>query len=110
VQRFQTDRGQALPLLLLVLAVALVAAVAVGRAGAAAGEAARARTAADAAALAGAAEGRSEAARLATANGGELVSYVATGVAVEVVVRVGIAEERARAEQTLVWILQDTAG
>jgi hypothetical protein len=70
----------------------------------AAGDAARARTAADAAALAGASAGRGAATALAESNGGHLVSYrsVAGGESsapgVVVVVAVGEARAAARAE------------
>ena len=52
---------------------------------------ARARTAADAAALAGAAEGEAAARRLAAANGGRLVEFRREGDEVVVRVRVGVA-------------------
>jgi hypothetical protein len=101
------DRGQALPLMLIALAVALIGLLVLSRVGLAADDAARARTAADAAALAGAAEGRSEAGRLATANGGVLIEYRSSGSIVEVVVRVGRAAARARAERVISWVAAD---
>jgi len=104
VQRIRTERGQALPLLLLVLAITMVALMVIVRLGAVANDAARARTAADAAALTGAAEGRRAADHVARANAGELVSYFAVGSEVEVVVRVGDVEARARAEQLVTWV------
>jgi hypothetical protein len=63
------------------------------------GDRARAQTAADAAALAGAAEGRDAAVAVVVENDGDLRSYAAEGSAVEVVVRVGDAEATARAER-----------
>jgi hypothetical protein len=57
----------------------------------------RARTAADAAALAGVHGGRPMAARVAAANGGELVGWVDADDAVTVEVRVGNAVATARA-------------
>jgi hypothetical protein len=63
-------------------------------------ERARARTAADAAALAGAADGTEAAQRLATANGGELLEMHGDGGEVVVRVRVGEVEAYARARAT----------
>ena len=104
------DRGQAAPLMvvmLLVMAVAVVATVEVGQL---LDESARARTAADAAALAGAAAGRHEAAALAAANGGLLLSYTEQEAAgdidallVTVEVQVGRASRTARAERVVEW-------
>jgi hypothetical protein len=79
-----------------VLVVALVA-LGLARLGGGAVDAARARTAADAAALAGAAEGRAAAAEVAGANGARLVSYRSLGTDVVVTVEVGPARVRARA-------------
>ena len=93
-----SDRGQALPLLAAVLVVAGVVALVVADLGVAAVERAKARTAADAAALAGAAEGESAARHVAEANDATLVSFVADGMFVEVVVRSGRATARATAE------------
>lgn len=96
--RARGERGQAAPLMAaVVVLVGMLALLTVGVA-AAAVERARARTAADAAALAGAAGDRSSAAVLAVENGGALESYVeAPGGDVEVVVRVGRARATARA-------------
>jgi hypothetical protein len=58
---------------------------------------ARARTAAVAAALAAATDGEAAARQVATANGGEMRTYVARGSVVEVTVRVGQAEATSRA-------------
>ena len=99
----EAERGQALPILLVALAVALIAIAVVARVGVVADDRARAQTAADAAALAGAAGGRSEAARLARANGAALVDYRASGATVVVVVVVGDASARASAESVVEW-------
>ena len=53
------------------------------------GERARAQTAADAAALAGAARGRPAAVAMARENHGDLASFAVEGAEVEVTVRVG---------------------
>ena len=90
-------RGQAVPLIAGLMAVAVVLLMALGHLGETAADAAQARTAADAAALAGAAEGRDAAVRLAEANGGTLVAYAAADGAVLVTVRVGRAAATARA-------------
>jgi len=95
--RLRADRGQAVPLLAAVLAIGVVAVVALGHLGEVGVDAARARTAADAAALAGAASGRGAASALAVANGGTLVSYRQEGGAVLVSVRVSAAVAVARA-------------
>jgi hypothetical protein len=62
---------------------------------------ARAHTAADAAALAGASRGRAIAEEVADDNGGELVAFVHAGAEVEVTVRVGGVRAVARAR--LAW-------
>ena len=97
------DRGQAVPMMVLLLLAAGIAVVAITRLGIAADDAARARTAADAAALAGAAQGQAFASALATANGGELLDYQTFGNFVEVRVRVGSSDALARAEREVVW-------
>ena len=74
--------------------------VVLGRLGGAATARARARTAADAAALAGAAEGRPAAVALAEANGAELVSYEEAGLDTVVRVRLGPAVAVGRARRT----------
>jgi len=93
--------------MLLVSTLAVVATVEIGRF---LDESARARTAADAAALAGAAAGRTEATALAAANGGVLLSYTEqeTGgdsgaLLVTVAVQVGRASQTARAERLVEW-------
>src|SRR5215471_10569406 len=94
------DAGQVLPLaaaMVAVVAAALIALVPLGRA---LEDRARARTAADAAALAGAAGGEDAAQRLAVADGGRLVRFTPAGPAgtdVVVVVRVGRVAATARA-------------
>jgi uncharacterized membrane protein len=91
------QRGQALPiaaLLLVLCAGALLLVVEVGRV---LDERARAATAADAAALAGAAEGEDAARALAAANGAVLESFRLDGADAVVVVRVGRARATARA-------------
>lgn len=93
------ERGQALPLLVVVLLAAVAATLVVAQLGVAALHRARARTAADAAALAGAAEGEAAARALATANGAELVTFAVLGSTVEVAVRHGPASATATAER-----------
>ena len=65
MRRWVGSRGQALPVMLVIVGVALMGVVVVARLATAADDAARARTAADAAALAGAAEGRAAAEQMA---------------------------------------------
>ena len=91
------ERGSMLPLVALLMVAVGGLCLALGRFGATANDAARARTAADAAALAGAAEGRESAEELAADNGGELVSFDRRGSEVAVVVRVREATARATA-------------
>ena len=98
--RARADRGQVLPLLVLILVAAVGVALVVGRMGARADDRARAATAADAAALAGAADGRGAAADLAAANGGVLESFEVDGDTVTVVVAVGAMRASASAERT----------
>jgi hypothetical protein len=100
-RRGSGDRGQAVPLVVGVVVVAAVVVVALGRFAVGAVDAARARTAADAAALAGASAGRVAASSAADDNGGVLVSFVMTGDDVLVEVRVGQATARARAAMVL---------
>ena len=104
------DRGQAAPLMVVMLVVLVVAVAATVEVGRFLDESARARTAADAAALAGAAGGRPEAAALAAANGGLLLSYTeqqadgdSDALLVTVAVRVGRASQTARAERLVEW-------
>lgn len=91
------ERGAVTPLVaVLVLAVGGLV-LGLGRLGGAAADVARARTAADAAALAGAADGEDAAQRLASDNDGELVAFRRDGAEVEVRVSVGRATATARA-------------
>jgi hypothetical protein len=95
------DRGQATPLVaVLVLLVGLLG-LGLGRLGSAAVVSARASTAADAAALAGAADGVDAARAVAAANGGRLVRFHLTrgGGEVEVTVRLGDATRVASARR-----------
>ena len=93
------QRGQALPLLTVVVALAALVVVGLGRLGAVVVARAEAQTAADAAALAGALHGRAAAERLAAANGGGLVAWAAAGPEVEVVAEVRGERARARARR-----------
>jgi Putative Flp pilus-assembly TadE/G-like len=97
----RTDRqsGQAMPFVVLIMVMVGLSCVALLRLSHAATDAARARTAADAAALAGARDGIDGARRLATANGGALIEFRDLDeVTVEVVVQVGQARAVATAE------------
>ena len=96
----RTERGQALPLLALVIVLAGGAVVVLGRLGGAAVDRARAVAAADAAALAGAAGGRAEADEAAVANGARLRRFEDLGDDVRVQVSLGDAEATARARRT----------
>ena len=91
------EHGQTVPLLLLLVALAAALALLLTALGTRAVEGARARTAADAAALAGAVEGRAAATATAEANGAELLRFESVGAAAEVEVRVGEATATARA-------------
>jgi len=91
------QRGQATPIMAIVLVMAAVIAIALIHLGGSAVDSARAQAAADAAALAGAADGPDAAAALATENGGELVRFQQLGDDVLVVVAVGRARATARA-------------
>jgi hypothetical protein len=91
------ERGQVLPLAAGVMVLAAAAMLLVVNLGRAANERARARTAADAAALAGAAEGRAAADAVAAANHAVIVSYVELGDGVRLRVRVNRAYATARA-------------
>jgi hypothetical protein len=92
------ERGQAVPLLLVVLALAVAAALLVGEIGAAAARRAKAQAAADAAALAGAAAGEAEARAVAADNGAVVESFLRTGATATVAVRVADARATASAE------------
>lgn len=99
--RAHADRGQAVPLAVAMVAVVAVALVAFVPLGVAIADRARARTAADAAALAGATEGEEAARDLAEDNGGELLDFDTTGDEVRVRVRVGDVDAYARARATV---------
>jgi len=94
------ERGQVLPLVLVILLVAAGGLLLLAHLGARATAQARAQVAADAAALAGAAEGQHAAEVLASANGAVLESYEVEGPRVRVVVRTGGARAVAVAERT----------
>jgi hypothetical protein len=98
-RRGPIDGGQVTPVLALVVLVVVVGLVLLGRTAAVAHDRARARSAADAGALAGAAEGRHAAAATVAVNGGRLERFDERGTTVEVTVRVGEAEASARAER-----------
>ncbi len=92
------EAGQVVVLVGVVVAlVAVIGVLVVARVGGAASERARAHTAADAAALAGAVEGEDEAREVAETNQGELEGYVHAGDEVEVTVRVGDFRATSRA-------------
>ncbi len=91
------DRGQATPLLAMVVLVAAILALGVARMGARLVDRAAARTAADATALAGAADDRAAAEDLARANGAELVAFTRLGDDVLVTVRRSGETAQARA-------------
>ena len=97
--RMQHDEaGQVAPLLALFAVAIGLACLGLGRFGAGAVDAARAQTAADAAALAGAVTGSAEEARtVAAANGGVVESFESAGSDVRVRVRVGAPGATARA-------------
>ena len=93
------ERGQAAPLLALLVVVAGGAALFLARFGGLAVGRAKAEAAADAAALAGAGEGREAAERLASTNGARLTGYDVDGSDTQVVVELGdglVAVARAR--------------
>ena len=96
--RGRGEHGQALPLVAGALALVAVLAVGAVRLGGVVADRARAHTAADAAALAGAAEGRVVAAEVAAANGAQLTGYQSSGSTVEVTVQVGDVKATARSE------------
>lgn len=98
----RNERGAALPLLSLVLVCMLVTTGIVIGVSVRAVDRAQAQSAADAAALAGVAEGREGAVRLATANGGVLTEFDVGDNEVRVVVEVDGRRAEARAERILV--------
>lgn len=97
----RAEHGQALPLMAGVVALVAVLTLGVVRVGEVVTDRARAHTAADAAALAGASGGRAMAEEVAVDNGGDLVAFVHLRSEVEVTVRVGGVEAIARAR--LAW-------
>jgi hypothetical protein len=94
-----SERGSATPFVVLAMVTAGALALQVGRLGGAAAARARAQTAADASALAGAADGREAARALAEANGARLVKYEELGSDTRVVVELGPATARGRARR-----------
>jgi uncharacterized membrane protein len=96
----EDQRGQVLPLVAGIVVLAAAAMLLVVHLGRAANERARARTAADAAALAGAAEGRDAAEAIATANHAVIESYEELADGVQLSVRLGAARATARAVRT----------
>lgn len=93
------ERGQATALMIGVVALAVVVLLALVPLTRGVGERARAQTAADAAALAGAAAGERAARDLAERNGGVLVRFRSTGRAVWVEVTVGDVRAVAKAQR-----------
>lgn len=91
------DRGQAVVLLLAVVVIATLSLVAVGLFGRRVVDRGRAQTAADAAALAATTGGRPAAERLASSNGGRLITYRELDDVVVVVVDVDGERATARA-------------
>lgn len=92
-----SERGQTVPLVLLLVALAAAAALVVAELGARAVHAADARTAADAAALAGAVGGEPAARAAAEANGGRLLDFRQRGADALVTVEVEGSRAQARA-------------
>jgi len=106
----RSERGQAVPLLLVVLGLSVAAALLVGAIGAAASRRARAQTAADAAALAGAVAGEPGARALAADNDGSLESFERAGEVATAVVRVDDARATASAEASSTAALAPAGG
>ena len=96
--RRSDERGQALPLVLVIMAAAMGAALLLGALGSRALAESRAQTAADAAALAAAAEGPEAAEALARVNGSAASDVDGTVGDATVTVRVGEADAVARAQ------------
>jgi Flp pilus assembly protein TadG len=101
VRRCRHEAGQIVPMVALVVAIVMLMGLLVVRLGLQVDERARAQSAADAAALAGATEGEDVAGSITEANGAVLESYVVQGAEVEVVVRYG--DERATARARRQW-------
>lgn len=91
------DGGQVVPLAAAMVALCCVALLALVPVAGALDDRARARTAADAAALAGAADGERAARQVAAANGADLLEIKRTGDEIVVRVRVGDLDAYARA-------------
>ena len=96
--RRHDERGQALPLVLVIMAAAMGTALLLGALGSRALAESRAQTAADAAALAGAAEGPAAAAELARLNGSTSSDVEGSVGDATVTVRVGDGRAIARAQ------------
>lgn len=99
LRRSSSERGSIAPLVAVLVVATGGLCLGLGRLGGEAVAAARARTAADAAALAGAAGGEGTARALAEANGGELVDFTEEGAEVQVRARVDGSEAVARAQR-----------
>lgn len=97
--RRRSSRGQATPLIAIVLLVAGLALIPAGLVIRAAHERAAAQSAADAAALAGALVDEAEARTIAAENGGRVERYADDGQVVELTVVVGGHRATARAER-----------
>jgi putative Flp pilus-assembly TadE/G-like protein len=95
------ERGQAVPLALVVVAIAVIVMLAIAELGGNVVDGGRARTAADAAALAGVEGGREASERVAAGNGASVVAWTSRpdgdGVTVTVTVQVGRARATAAA-------------
>jgi Flp pilus assembly protein TadG len=94
------QRGQVAPLVALVMVIIGVVVFGLATLGRSAVDRARAQTAADAAALAGAAADEGAARQLANANAGTLVTFERLGPDVRVVVTVGGIRAHARARRS----------
>ncbi|MFT5202550.1 MAG: putative membrane protein [Candidatus Aldehydirespiratoraceae bacterium] len=99
-----SGRGQALPMVVLLLGVGLAAVLLVVHVGSEVNQQSQAQTAADAAALAGASAGRLAAAQMAEINGGMLEVFAVQGSSVQVVVSIGATQAEARAVRRVRWI------
>lgn len=94
------QRGQVLPFLAIVMVMVVALTIMVVRLGGQIDQRARAQTAADAAALAGAGGGEDAARIIATRNGAQMESFVSRNGEVEVVVRVDDRRASARARRS----------
>jgi uncharacterized membrane protein len=100
-RRCTRDDGQLVPMVAVVVVAVVLLGLVVVRLGMQIDRRARAQSAADAAALAGATEGEDVAGAVSEANGAVLESFVVSGSEVEVVVR--IDDERATARARRQW-------